>query len=141
MPVAKSFENQKYVIKKFPIWTLLLHTNQSYLGRAICYLNTPKENLANLELAEFSALKKIIVQYQAALIALWRPDWWNFAVLGNTIPQLHVHFIPRYKTKRTFRGVEFLDERAGKNYAPAPERKENEVINQAITKIIKRTMR
>jgi diadenosine tetraphosphate (Ap4A) HIT family hydrolase len=31
---------------------------------------------------------------------------------------LHTHIIPRYATPRIFEGMQFIDERWGKNYAP-----------------------
>jgi len=70
--------------------------------------------------------------YQKALTALWRPDWWNYAQLGNEVPLLHFHFIPRYKEKRIVEGVEFVDERWGKNYAPPPEMPEDKGLNEKI---------
>ena len=53
-----------------------------------------------------------------ALNHLFLPDKINYAALGNVFERLHVHFIPRYKTKRVFSGVDFIDTRWGKNYAP-----------------------
>lgn len=122
----------EFDIKRFRYWTLNLHYNQSYLGRTICYLNTYKEKLSELEKEECFELFDIIKIYQRSLTKLWKPDWWNYAQLGNITRHLHVHFIPRYKDKRIFEGAEFIDERWGDNYAPTPKREFNQAINEKI---------
>ncbi|MBI2054664.1 MAG: hypothetical protein HYT39_01020 [Candidatus Sungbacteria bacterium] len=126
------FTNKSYDIKKFQHWTLTLHSNQSYLGRCICYLNTYKENIAELTDEEFLEVKKIIKEYQSALTKLWQPDFWNYSQLGNATPHIHFHFVPRYKGKRVFEGTEFIDERWGKNYNPSSSRPEDKKLNEKI---------
>ena len=128
----KYFTDHSIDIKKFKHWTLMVHSNQSYLGRAICYLNTYKETLAELTQEEYLELLEIIKLYQAALTRLWKPDGWNYAQLGNVVPHLHVHFIPRYKGERALGGITFTDERWGNHYAPAPTREENKNVNEKI---------
>lgn len=131
------FTDHTLDIKKFDYWTLALHVNQSYLGRAICYLNVYKENLVDVDKNEYVELLEIIKMYQAALRALWKPDGWNYVQLGNITPHLHLHCVPRYKEKRIFKGVEFIDEQWGKNYAPAPEKQEDKILNKKIALAIR----
>lgn len=119
----------------------MLHPNQSYLGRAICYLNTYKEMLTELTEEEYIELLHVIRQYQAALTDLWHPDGWNYAQLGNVVPHLHVHFIPRYKSERMWEGAVFTDEHWGNHYAPAPNREENKNVNEKILFAIERLIR
>jgi diadenosine tetraphosphate (Ap4A) HIT family hydrolase len=126
------FTNHSADIRQFKYWTLMVHPNQSYLGRAICYLNTYKESLVELTQEEYLELLEIIRKYQTALTKLWRPDGWNYAQLGNVVPHLHVHFIPRYKEPRTWEGITFVDERWGKHYAPAPKREEDKPVIEKI---------
>lgn len=129
-----------YVIKKYQLWTIALHPNQSYLGRAICFLNANKKLFIELNDKESLELRNIIAAYQIALAQLWQPDWWNYAQLGNKVRHLHIHFIPRYKKKRIFNGIEFIDNQWGHNYAPAPRKQENRKLNQQITQAIKRAL-
>ncbi len=136
----KFFTNHALDIKSFNYWTLAIHTNQSYLGRVICYLNTYKENISDLKQEEYLELLEIIKAYQNAITKLWNPDWWNYAQLGNTTPHLHFHFIPRYKDIRFFEGEKFIDELWGKNYAPAPERPEDKNLNEKIRLAILRAL-
>lgn len=53
-----------------------------------------------------------------AIKELFAPDLMNYAALGNNFKHLHVHLIPRYERSRKFAGIEFIDKRWGKNYAP-----------------------
>ncbi len=134
------FADHSADIKKFKYWTLMVHSNQSYLGRAICYLNTYKEMLAELTQEEYLELLEVIKEYQVALTKLWKPNGWNYAQLGNVVPHLHFHFIPRYKEERTWEGLTFTDERWGNHYAPTPTREEDknalEKIRLAIQKAL-----
>lgn len=134
------FTDHSADIKKFKYWTLMLHSNQSYLGRSICYLNSYKGGLAELTHDEYFELFQIIKQYQDALTKLWQPDWWNYVQLGNLTPHLHIHFIPRYKDKRIWEDSTFIDERWGDNYAPALTRQENKILNEKIRLAIKKTL-
>ena len=136
----KYFADHSADIKRFRRWTLMVHPNQSYLGRAICYLNTYKETLAELTEEECLELLDIIRQYQVALTKLWQPDGWNYAQLGNIVPHLHVHFIPRYKSRRVWEDVTFTDERWGDHYAPAPAREEDKNINGKIQFTIRKAL-
>jgi len=126
------FTDHSLDIHKFRFWTLALHSNQSYLGRAVCYLNTYKEQIIDLTPDEQGELFEIMKRYQTALSKLWQPDWWNYAQQGNVVSHLHLHFVPRYNTPRTFEGMTFTDERWGKNYAPAPALPENKELNEKV---------
>ena len=116
---------------------MILHENQSYLGRAICYLNQYKEDMAELSREEYLELLKIIKRYQKVLTKLWQPDWWNYARQGNCEPRLHFHFVPRYQKARAFEEKKFTDRRWGKNYVPALKRKIDKKVNQKIKLAIK----
>lgn len=55
---------------------------------------------------------------KGALKELFQPDRMNYAALSNVSQRIHVHFVPRYREAREFRGIQFIDARWGKNYAP-----------------------
>ena len=130
------FKDHSLDIKKYRYWTLALHSNQSYLGRCVCYLNIYKDNLSELDKKEYLELFEIIKEHQKALEKLWTPDLWNYAQLGNVTPHLHLHFIPRYMNSRKFGNVIFEDDRWGENYAPAsPKLFQKEMLNEIIDAI------
>ncbi|MCC5832077.1 MAG: hypothetical protein JJU12_03435 [Chlamydiales bacterium] len=106
-------------IQEFTHWILYLHKCQSYLGRA--YLLARRSlgrDLMDIEGEERDEFFQIGNAYKKAVNSLFSPDKMNYSALGNVFDALHVHLIPRYKTKRIFGGCEFIDTRWGKNYAP-----------------------
>jgi diadenosine tetraphosphate (Ap4A) HIT family hydrolase len=79
---------------------------------------TKASDFIELGLEEREEFFHLGLKIKTALHDLFAPDKMNYAALSNVFPKLHVHFIPRYKTKRVFEGLEFVDTRWGKNYAP-----------------------
>lgn len=123
------------VLKEYPCWTLYLHTDQYFLGRAYAWLEGDGElqRLSKLTPFERNYLwNQVLPSYESALAKLWRPDHINYAWLGNLIDQHgghgHLHLIPRYQSStssryanvRMFAGHQFADDQWGRNYAPHP---------------------
>ena len=107
------------LIKDYNHWSLFLHENQCYLGR-LCLVAKREDAIDFLEMTldereEFFLIGSAV---KHALRLLFRPDLMNYASLGNSYRHLHVHFIPRYETKRFFDDIEFIDSRYGQNYEP-----------------------
>ena len=111
-------ENDNLLIKKFKHWTVLIHRNQCYLGRCMIKLNRHLVNLFDIKTEEFDELFEVTKSLRDVLREMFKPDLFNYASLGNVVPHLHLHVIPRYKDKRTFGGLEFVDDRWGQNYSP-----------------------
>jgi diadenosine tetraphosphate (Ap4A) HIT family hydrolase len=55
------------------------------------------KEMADLEPAERDRIMKIVFATEQALIALVQPDKMNLASLGNQVPHLHWHVIPRFR--------------------------------------------
>lgn len=116
------------VLKEFPLWTLYLHSNQYYLGRAYAWLTREgvMQRLSQLTAAErLELFTAVMPTYETALEYLWRPDHINYAWLGNEIHvhqgHGHMHIIPRYEKPVRFGRVRFVDEQWGKHYKPYPQ--------------------
>ncbi|MEZ0259507.1 MAG: HIT family protein [Alphaproteobacteria bacterium] len=98
------------LVKKLSASTLYLDREQTYLGR--CALIYSKRHVTGLELltdaeyGEFMGDLRIAMKAIAAAVA---PDQMNYASLGNSIPHLHYHIIPRYKTNPRWRVNPFAD--------------------------------
>ena len=112
------YDNKKFLIKRYNYWTIALHSSQFYLGRCIIKLNRHITDLFETEKEEQEELFEIVPRLKNALNEIFKPDLFNYAALGNIIPHLHFHVIPRYEQKRTFEGIEFIDGRWGENYVP-----------------------
>ncbi|MBS3124095.1 hypothetical protein J4437_05690 [Candidatus Woesearchaeota archaeon] len=116
---------EQFKIKEFDCWSLYLHQNQySYLGR--CYASARREE-ANLvtEINIYEAIEltiKIIPSWYKAISRLYGASTPNVAIFGNEWPHLHTHLIPRFKDKKEYYGIEFVDPNPQGNYSPYPKR-------------------
>jgi diadenosine tetraphosphate (Ap4A) HIT family hydrolase len=85
--------------------------------------------ITNKHIKEFSELSdeeafritKAIKEIEKVMIKLLNPDKVNIASLGNMVPHLHIHIIPRYKDDPAWPGATFCvekttDKKAPKNY-------------------------
>jgi diadenosine tetraphosphate (Ap4A) HIT family hydrolase len=102
-------------------WVWQVHENQSYLGRMILRLRRPEmRSLSHCTRDEWISLHENISRYEEVLSDLFAPDRFNYSQMGNVYPQLHVQAVPRYASKRTWRGQAFEDRKWGNNWAPTP---------------------
>ena len=79
-----------------------LNTNQQNLGRTVVVYKRHATELWQLEETERTKFFKDMVIVATALNKVLKPDEMNYALLGNTMPHLHWHLIPRYKTEPTW---------------------------------------
>lgn len=107
-------------IKSYKHWDVYLHENQCYLGRVFILLKEDEgvEDFLAIEGDVREEFFLIGEEVKTALKSLFQPDKMNYAALSNVSNKIHVHCVPRYKQPRIFAGVEFIDTRWGKNYAP-----------------------
>ena len=134
---------KRWILKEYKYWTLVLHDDQRYLGRAYVWLLREGEmqRFSELEDAESTELKFISREYERVLEELWKPDFMNYAWLANLFNlhsgHGHLHLIPRYKDERTFADTIFVDGRWGENYTPHEEFKPSEDIMLHICDILR----
>lgn len=93
-------EQNEFMLKvaDLDVSSLYLERNQTYPGYCLLIFNkrhvTGLERLSVEEHRQYSAdLKKAA----GAIFQTVRPEHMNYASLGNVIPHLHYHLIPRYK--------------------------------------------
>lgn len=99
-------------------WKVGLHSNQFYLGRCVVVLKRHVDDLLDVTEEERGELFDITKRLRDTVRELFNVDMFNYAAFGNEVGHTHLHFIPRYQTKRDFLGVIFEDKNWGKNYAP-----------------------
>ncbi len=81
------------------ISSLYLLRNQTYRGYCVLIFNPRHINgLEHLPENEYTAFTADLRRAARAIAATVQPDMMNYATLGNVIPHLHYHLIPRYKT-------------------------------------------
>jgi diadenosine tetraphosphate (Ap4A) HIT family hydrolase len=80
--------------------------------------------MSDLQPDERSHLLAVVNATEQALRALMQPDKINLASLGNMVPHLHWHVIPRFRDDRHFpESVWGVPQRAGvARTAPSPQR-------------------
>src|SRR3989338_2844845 len=132
-----------WVLKEYKYWTLLLHDDQWYLGRAYVWLvrEGGMQRFSELENPEYIEMKMVMQEYEQVLENLYNTDFMNYAWLANMFVEHgghgHLHLIPRYRNERIFAGTTFIDGRWGKNYSPSEEFKPAENILIQIRDAIK----
>jgi diadenosine tetraphosphate (Ap4A) HIT family hydrolase len=81
------------------ISSLYLTTNQTYRGH--CQLIFDRRHAATpdqLTMDEWLAFCRDLHDAQAAIVHAVRPDHLNVESLGNVVPHLHWHIVPRYRS-------------------------------------------
>jgi diadenosine tetraphosphate (Ap4A) HIT family hydrolase len=78
--------------------TLYLDRNQTYRGHCqLVFDQRHVEGLEHLQAGEHQALMNDLRCAAQAICAVVRPDRMNYCSLGNVVPHLHWHLVPRYR--------------------------------------------
>lgn len=71
--------------------------SQEYVGFCRVILKQHVVEMTDLNLAERARLMKVVYAVETVLRALYQPSKINLASLGNVVPHLHWHIIPRFQ--------------------------------------------
>lgn len=97
------------IVGTLSVSTLYLGANQSYLGHCLLILDlrhaTRPDELSREEWLQFCA---DLHTAETAIVRTLDPDHINVATLGNVIPHLHWHIIPRYRNDPRWGGPIWL---------------------------------
>jgi diadenosine tetraphosphate (Ap4A) HIT family hydrolase len=75
----------------------VLDKNQFYKGKFVVIFKRHVEDFADLTEDERKKFTDDMIKIAHAIKKILNPDRMNYATLGNIIPHLHWHVIPRYK--------------------------------------------
>ena len=75
-----------------------------YPGFCRVILKRHAREMTDLDPAEREALMAVVWKVEEAVRETMRPDKMNLASLGNMVPHVHWHVIPRYSDDRHFPG-------------------------------------
>lgn len=92
-------------------WVLEVSWQQHTLGCFILFCRREgATRYSELTIDELAELKTIMggVEFQLSHDARFCPDRFNYLQLGNVLPQLHIHGVPRYDSHRSL-SQEILD--------------------------------
>ena len=79
-----------------------LQRSASFRGYCILVLKKHAVELDDLSIEERSALMEDIARVAHAIRQVCNPTKLNYEILGNVVPHIHVHIIPRYTTDPTW---------------------------------------
>ena len=85
-----------------PVLRVILVNDPDYPGFCRVILNRHEREMTDLSGDERAALLRAVWAVEAALRDLLQPDKINLASLGNQVPHLHWHVIPRFADDRHF---------------------------------------
>jgi diadenosine tetraphosphate (Ap4A) HIT family hydrolase len=74
-----------------------LHDDQFFPGWTLVILTRHATELYDLDRAERAALMEAVTEVAQALAAVYGAVKMNYALLGNVLPHIHWHLIPRRK--------------------------------------------
>jgi diadenosine tetraphosphate (Ap4A) HIT family hydrolase len=81
---------------------VVLVDDACYPGFCRVILNRHIKEMTELDAGERTRLMTVVFAVEGALRALLQPDKINLASLGNVVPHLHWHVIPRFADDRHF---------------------------------------
>ena len=84
-------------IVRWPLCRVLLMNNSRYPWLILVPAQLNLTELHDLDSADQTVLMSEITRASQALAALYAPDKINVGALGNTVPQLHIHVIARFR--------------------------------------------
>ena len=96
--------------------------------------------IPNKHIKEFSELSDeeainlslTVKKIEKAMIKFLNPDKINIATLGNIVPHLHIHIIPRYINDPWWPGATFCEKQREFNYPPFDKEKFKEEIRNCL---------
>lgn len=86
-------------VRGLTVSTLYLDRNQAYRGQSVLVFD--RRHVVGLEALapdEYLALSGDLRSAGRAVATACQPDLMNYASLGNVIPHLHWHLVPRYRS-------------------------------------------
>lgn len=90
------------VIYRSAKWRVLIVDDDSLPGFCRVVLNDHATEMTDLPTIERDAFMTVVWLVEQAVRDAMQPDKINLASLGNMVPHLHWHIIPRYKDDATF---------------------------------------
>lgn len=124
------------------LWEIYLAPSQRYLGTCVVSLKRHCHDLSQVKDKEWVDFAIVVRKLEKSLEQSFHPTLYNWSCFKNSVfrsenpnPEIHWHFIPRYKDPVEFEGIIFKDPDFG--YIPLPLKKdiEEEIMGKIAIKI------
>ena len=104
------------LIHETPYWMVFLAPSQRYLGTCVIALKRQSQSLSELEDPEWKDFAEVVRKLEYSVSEAFKPDLYNWSCFKNATfrdkdpnPEIHWHFIPRYRVEVEFEGLKFDD--------------------------------
>lgn len=104
-------------------WIVTVAPDQGYLGRSYVTLRQHRQQLHELNAAEWHDLTTVVSRLEPAITAAFGATSYNWSCLmnsayqaANPVAHVHWHLRPRYRAPVIFNGVEYRDKDFGRHY-------------------------
>jgi diadenosine tetraphosphate (Ap4A) HIT family hydrolase len=111
---------------------VFLHEDQFFPGYVLLVLRRHVTELYDLSVAERAALMEEVSRVAQALARVFRPVKMNYELLGNLVPHIHWHLVPRLATDPGLRGPIWTVEHQPAPLPAAAARERIEAIRRAL---------
>ena len=86
-------------IVEFEYCYLTLNRDQFFPGYCLLFSKQHVTELFDLDLKTRQGMMEEVSRTAAALAALFKPDKINYELLGNMVPHIHWHLVPRFSSE------------------------------------------
>jgi diadenosine tetraphosphate (Ap4A) HIT family hydrolase len=111
---------------------VFLHEDQFFPGYVLLVLRRHVTELYDLSVAERATLMEEVSRVAQALARVFRPVKMNYELLGNLVPHIHWHLVPRLAADPGLRGPIWTVEHQPAPLPPAAARERIEAIRRAL---------
>jgi diadenosine tetraphosphate (Ap4A) HIT family hydrolase len=111
---------------------VFLHEDQFFPGYVLLVLRRHVTELYDLPSAERATLMEEVSRVAQALARVFRPVKMNYELLGNLVPHIHWHLVPRLATDPALHGPIWTVEHQAAPLAPTAARERIEIIRRAL---------
>ena len=111
---------------------VFLHEDQFFPGYVLLVLRRHVTELYDLPAPERATLMEEVSRVAQALARVFRPVKMNYELLGNLVPHIHWHLVPRLATDPGLRAPIWTVEHQAASLAPATARERIETIRRAL---------
>ena len=115
---------------------VVLADEPDYPGFLRVILNAHVQEMTDLPAADQQALLRVVMAAEAALREVMAPDKINLASLGNVVPHLHWHVIPRFADDPHFPNPVWGERKRSVPHAAPGEL--NPQLSQALSRLLAR---
>ncbi len=127
------FDEKNNLIKEYKHWKLLVRNCNTTLGNCVAITKRHLENFSEITSEEMEDFTQVVKDVEKSLKQSFSYNKINYQMLMMKDKHVHFHIIPRYSDKRSFAGIEWVDE----GWPKLPPTKKPEVSKEALQQIKK----